>query len=230
MEYFRIRKPRVQHLASGALNKRPYEIYFASKSHYFAKKRDEKYISKSKSILISGGQGSGKSKELKRLYMYKEKIYQKHDKNFLWLNCSESISDWITCNVGGQVEEYTNEEVDSKSFYIKIQALVNYADKAIVFIDDLDKASGRKLEVIKDIQRVSKQFVATTTNKHHINKTILKIMGKGYHEIELTTDQAKDATNILFVVFLLALVTTGNINMALLITAGRLMLKQSTAK
>jgi len=226
MQYFRIRKPRVIKNKNGVVNKRPYEIYFAQKSSIFGK-RSEIYIPKSKSILLLGGNGSGKSKQLLKLYDLKEKIYHKHKANFVYINCNDSVSDWIYHNIGECYDEYLDEESDRQSLYNKIQALVNYSQKAIIFIDDLQKASGRKLEVLKDIIRGSKHFIATATSKHHINKTILKIMGKGYREFQLSTETAKDATNVFLVVFVMALVLTGNTELALLLTAGRLMLRQN---
>ena len=229
MQYFRIRSPRTIKNSNGVVNKRPYEVYFAKKSNVFGK-RNETYIPKKASVLLLGQDGSGKSKQLHKLYSLKEKIYHRHKKNFVYINCNDSVSDWIYHNLGEYYDDYLDDDSERRSLYNKIQALVNYSEKAIVFIDDLHKASGRKLEVLKDIKRNSKSFIATATQKHHINKTLLKIMGRDYKELHLSTEAAKDATHVFLVVFLMGLVVTGNIELAMLLTAGRLMLKQNDQK
>jgi hypothetical protein len=51
-----------------------------------------------------------------------------------------------------------------------------------------------------------------------------------YYNFTLYTTQAVDATNILFIIFILFLVAVGQTDMAILLMAGRFMLKQGTGK
>ena len=235
LRYFRIRKPR-----EDKNRKRQSELNLYSKKYKFTKKRDIKYVAKSKNILILGSVGSGKTKEINRLFENKEIVWTKY-KKFVWLDCNISLSDWIQL-----VEQNTKksnldleniedlEELEIKGLYGKTKTLIEYATNSIIFVDDIHKATGRKLEVLKDILRVCKKWIVSASSKHHINKTLLKNMKvqnkDTFFKTELTTTQAIDGTNILFVIFILSLLITGNVELALLVTAGRLVLKQSTVK
>lgn len=224
IKYFKIRKPRTINHKEKQI-KKPAEIYFAQKSFYGARKRKETFIPKKANLLIIGAHGSGKSKEIHRLFEKREMLHQRHTQNFVRLNCNDAVSDWININLGEALHDYTPQEMDPRTTYAKIQALVNYSEKAILYIDDIHKATGKKLEVLKDIMRVAKQWIITTEAKHTINKSILNLMRKNYTTVELSTTQAVDATNTLMFVFLVMLVLTGNIELAILVTAGRLALK-----
>jgi len=212
-------------------------IYFRTRSKKYAKEKD-RYISKSKSLLIEGMDASGKSKEIKKLFDRKNEVYIK-EKEFIFLKASDSLSDWFQANLkksdanklleDQSLSDEEKEEIEENinKQYIKIQMLIRKTKGAVLFIDDIDQLSGKKLEVVKDLVKVSKLVIATCKNKRDINKTILNYLDtKKYQEIHLKSNSSYDATNILFIVIILALLTTGNLSVAAVLMAGRFALKE----
>jgi len=109
----------------------------------------------------------------------------------------------------------------------QINLLLEKAKKAIVFIDDIDKLSGKKLEVIKDIVRYSKQLIVSASDAKNINKTIFLALDrkKGY-EIYLTTDASFDITNYLIAFIMTLLVVAGLYELVGLIFVMRYIMKE----
>jgi hypothetical protein len=234
------------------------ELYFREKKTRKSKKEKATYISKNKNILISGEVASGKTKELLKLYNYKETLYNNKrvkTNKFIYFNCNISLSEILeifettlqtenkTLSIKelqtklDNIEEDQDEELDPKqrkTLYTRLTTLEEYSKGAIIFIDDINKASGRKLEVLKELIRNSKIWIATTTNSHNINQNLQKNMNlknkDSYYKFTLNTTQAVDATNVLFIIFIIFLIVVGQTDMAILLMAGRFMLKQGTGK
>ena len=212
-------------------------IYFRTRPKKFAKAKDH-YISKKKSLLIEGMNASGKSKEIKKLFDRKNEVYIK-EKEFIFLKATDSLTDWFQANLkksdanklleDPSLTDEEKEEIEDNinKQYIKIQMLIRKTKGAVLFVDDIDQLSGKKLEVVKDLVKVSKLVIATCKSKRDINKTILNYLDtKQYQEIKLKSDSSYDATNILFVVVILALLATGNLSVAAVLMAGRFALKE----
>jgi Cdc6-like AAA superfamily ATPase len=236
--------------------KRCAELYFREKNNKMSKKEKATYISKSKNILISGEVASGKTKELIKLYRGKEAIYDnlKVQNKFIYFDCNVSLSEILQIfeeSLEKTTQKFTAQELqvrlnniedddeeqdnrNSKTLYTKIKALEEYSKGAILFIDDINKATGRKLETLKHLVKNSKIWIATTKSSHTINQNLQKSMNlknkDSYYNFTLYTTQAVDATNILFIIFILFLVAVGQTDMAILLMAGRFMLKQGTGK
>jgi hypothetical protein len=236
--------------------KRCAELYFREKKTRRSKKEKATYISKSKNILISGEIASGKTKELIKLYRGKETIYNnlKTQNKFIYFDCNVSLSEILQIfeeslekvtktftpqelqirlnNIEVDDEEQDNK--NSKTLYTKIKTLEEYSKGAILFVDDINKASGRKLETLKSLVKNSKIWIATTKSSHTINQNLQKSMNlknkDSYYNFTLYTTQAVDATNILFIIFIIFLIALGQTDMAILLMAGRFMLKQGTGK
>jgi predicted PilT family ATPase len=231
------------------------ELYFREKNNKMSKKEKSTYISKSKNILISGEVASGKTKELIKLYRGKEAIYNslKTQNKFIYFDCNVSLSEILQIfeeSLEKITRTFTSQELqirlnnieddeeqdnkNSKTLYTKIKTLEEYSKGAILFIDDINKATGRKLETLKNLVKNSKIWIATTKSSHTINQNLQKSMNlknkDSYYNFTLYTTQAVDATNILFIIFIIFLVTIGQTDMAILLMAGRFMLKQGTGK
>jgi hypothetical protein len=230
------------------------ELYFREKNKKFAKKEKSKYVSKNKNILISGEIASGKTKELIKLYKHKEIIYNKlkFKNKFIYFNCNISLSEILeiheltlekstqTLSVRelkyklDNVENEYDEEKESKTMYNRLLKLEEYSKSSIIFVDDINKANGRKLEVLKSLMKNSKLWIATTNNSHTINQNLQKSMNlrnkDSYYKFALHTTQAVDATNILFIIFILFLVILNQTDLAILLMAGRFALKVGTSK
>jgi len=199
-------------------NKTSKSILFRERNKVYSKKYKEKYIPKKNSILITGLEASGKSKMLLKLHEEKETIYPKA-KGFLFIKCTDSLSDWFRNFDVDDVQDYLDilddEELklienDIKKQYMKIQILINTAKDKIIFIDDIDMVSGKKKEVLKDILRVSKLVIATSKDDKKMDKNIVNFFYKNKHTvIPLGTQASYDATNYLFVLMLLVMVASG---------------------
>ena len=115
-----------------------------------------------------------------------------------------------------------------KKQYVKFEALVEKAKKSVLIIDDIDKITGKKLELTKDLIRNCKRYVVTAKVEDNINRTIRNIMFKRRMKIstvQLTSKASVDATNILFAIFILGLFVGGLPEMAMLVMAGRMVTK-----
>ncbi len=207
-----------------------------------AKKYDKEidtYISKVKPIMILGKAASGKSKQLGRLWDNKESIWDKNKYNFIWFSGIDSITEILYKNIKDndsanfaedKYEEYLEEDIAIDDYinkqYMRIMILIEKAKNSILFIDDADKLTGKKLEIIKDMLRNCKTFVLSAEEDTTINKTIYQmVLRKKPTIIDLNSETSYDGTNILLVIFILGLFGTGMYELAMLVMAARFALK-----
>jgi len=212
-------------------------IVFRERNKKFDKKVKETYIPKKKCLAIYGMQASGKTKEIKKVWEARKKIWSRDI--FITLSAGDSLSEWFHKNLKetdkNKYTEENYEEFEEQGInidkeinkqYIKLHMLTNKSRNAIVFIDDIDNLTGKKLEVAKDILRECKQFVITAEDEINIDKTLRNIINKKEtKEINLATDVSYDATNILIAVFILTLFVTGQQELAMLVMVARYMTK-----
>jgi hypothetical protein len=98
----------------------------------------------------------------------------------------------------------------------------------LMIIDDLDKVTGKKLELTKDLLRNCKRYVITARSEDNINRTLRNIMFKRKMKItkvQLSSKASVDATNILFAMFIVVLFVGGLPEVAMLVMAGRMITK-----
>jgi hypothetical protein len=229
MQFFRIKKVKDRNFKS---------LIFRERKRKYEKESDT-YISKIKPIIIYGKAAAGKSKEISKLWEQKQEIWDQNKYNFIWFSGTDSITEILHKNLTDEdnakfseekLEEYLDFDIDLDEHinkqYIKLRILSEKAKKSILFMDDTDKLTGKKLEIAKELLRNSKSFVITATDDHTINKTIrFQVLKKNPTIIDLNTSTSYDATNIVFVMFILGLFTTGMYEMAMLVMAGRFAMK-----
>jgi len=214
-------------------------LIFRERSKKYSKKIRETYIKKTESLLILGSHASGKSRELNKILVEAPNIY-KH-KDIILINATDSFSEWFSMNtkkrdeadfIEGLEEDLKDEIVGNiRKQHIRIQILLNKCERSLIFIDDLDLMNGKKKEIVKDIMRVSSVVIATAKSEHAIDKTLMTILyKKKYNEIILMTDVSYDATNIIFVAMMLGMLASGMHEVAILIMAGRYMMKGKDKK
>ena len=230
--YFRIRKQK------GTKKK---SIIFRERPKKYSKQVKETYIKKTKSLIIEGMHASGKTKELEKIISVKEDIFKQSV--FIHIRGTDPFSDWYNTNIKSKdvkkvisdetltEEERIEIEENIRKQHIKIHTLITKAKGSVLFIDDIDALQGKKVEIVKDLIRASSVVICTAKSESEINKTITALLHrKGYETVSLGTAQSYDATNILFVTMVLAMVATGNHAMALLVMAGRYALKGKDTK
>ncbi|EAL3379173.1 hypothetical protein A9L79_07645 [Campylobacter coli] len=226
MQYFRFKKDR-----------NTTKIILRKKKTIFDKPK-ETYISKKSDILITGINASGKSKRLNSFLQNVKDLWKKE--HVIFFHATDSLSEIFHRNLDNDDEtkrliygENANlnlENLDTSKNYLKIIALVEKSKNSTLIIDDLDKLNGKKLEMAKELLRNCKRFIATAKDEISINKTIggiLKSRRKKLEIVSLSSKASIDATNALFVLFVLTLFATGLHELALLITAGRIAMRSS---
>jgi len=212
-------------------------LYFREKKSIFDKKIKEKYISKKKSLLILGIEASGKSKLLARLVENIDLLFPRNLK--IIFKATDNLTEILYKNLDGDEEtqkllitKNTEEEekeieiLDIKKQHVKIEALKQKAKNNIIIIDDIDRLTGKKLEITKDLIRDCKIFIVTAKSENKINRTLRNIMQqKKTERIQLKSASSVDATNVLFAMFVIWLLIVGLHEAAMLVIAGRLLAK-----
>ncbi|MCH3749177.1 hypothetical protein LZB94_02170, partial [Campylobacter coli] len=194
------------------------------------------FISKKSDILITGINASGKSKRLNSFLQNAKDLWKKE--HIIFFHATDSLSEIFHRNLDNDDEtkrliygENANlnlENLDTSKNYLKIIALVEKSKNSTLIIDDLDKLNGKKLEMTKDLLKNCKRFIATSKDEISLNKTIggiLKSRRKKLEIVSLSSKASIDATNALFVLFVLTLFATGLHELALLVTAGRIAMR-----
>lgn len=229
MQFFRIKKVK---------NKNYKSIIFRERKRKFDKEIDT-YISKTKPLLIFGKSASGKTKEITKLWDNKEYIWNPSKFNFIWLSGTDSITEILHKNLTPddsskfteeKFEEYLDFDIDLDEHinkqYIKLRVLAEKSKNSILFFDDIDKITGKKLELAKELLRNCKFFIATANDDNTINKTVSHIINRKKPTIiDFNSQASYDATNILLMFFVLALFGSGMYEAAMLIVAGRFAMK-----
>ncbi|MGP9834373.1 hypothetical protein U5G93_00330 (plasmid) [Campylobacter coli] len=211
------------------------KILLRKKKTIFDKPK-ETYISKKSDILITGINASGKSKRLNSFLQNAKDLWKKE--HVIFFHATDSLSEIFHRNLDNDDEtkrliygENANlnlENLDTSKNYLKIIALVEKSKNSTLIIDDLDKLTGKKLEMAKELLRNCKRFIATAKDEISLNKTIggiLKSRRKKLEIVSLSSKASIDATNALLVLFVLALFATGLYELALLVTAGRIAMR-----
>jgi hypothetical protein len=214
------------------------QLYLKEKKDLFDKNPKETYISKKGSLIIYGIEASGKSQKLKTIVNMVDSLWKNETK--IIFKATDSLSEILHKNLDDDNEtqkllitnpheiECVEDVVDVKKQYVKFEALVEKAKKSVLIIDDIDKITGKKLELTKDLVRNCKRYVVTAKGEDNINRTIRNIMFKRRMKIstvQLTSKASVDATNILFAIFILGLFVGGLPEAAMLVMAGRLATK-----
>lgn len=196
-----------------------------------AGKVTSKYVPKTNNIIIIGSHGSGKTRMLSKFAEHAANLYRKKDilANVIFFKASDSLAEIIHNNLEeGKSRDVLAEflDVDINDLTLnqitRIEALKVKAKKCILVIDDIDKLSGKKLELAKEFVRDARIIAISAFNESMINKTIYdKVKKKNIEYIDLKTTTSKDATNYLFIAFVAFIFLCGWHELALLLMAGK---------
>ncbi len=215
-------------------------LYLREKNNVHDKPK-ETYISKKGSLMIFGIEASGKSHKLATIVRNADALWKNETK--IIFKATDSLSEILYKNLDGDEEtqkllitdtadiediEDVNELFDVKKQYVKFEALIEKAKKSVLIIDDLDRLTGKKLELTKDLLRNCKRFVITSKSEESINRTLRNIIFRRkvkIAKIQLSSKASVDATNILFAMFVVSLFVVGMPEVAMLVMAGKLVTK-----
>ena len=208
MHYLKVRK-----------NGKYYEARICEQRGKDNKNQKEIYIQKSKNLIVEGFNASGKSLIFNK---FVEKGKQIYNLDIVFLKSSDTLSDIFFNN------NITKEEVNGEFCTAnKEKKIIEKSKNSLIIVDNADKFTGKKLELLKGLARECKKYIFTTSSETGINPTVRKIISKKSQAqiVELSSIASKDATNYLFIVFICSIALMGFYEIAFLITAGRLAMR-----
>jgi hypothetical protein len=214
IKYLQIHRPKGRSTA----------LRLREKADPFAKDVKETYIQKGGIIEIFGVHASGKSRYITRIKEASKELWRFPS---VYIRATDSLSDITSRNLGeaGKVSQPLDEDDAPLD---KIDLLKEKASKSVLIIDDLDKITGKKLDIVKDLMRVAKRIVYTAQSETSLNKTVISIMYRRKmkkHTINLSSNASYDASNWFLVALVAALALSGMSEAAVLVVMARLALK-----
>jgi len=164
----------------------------------------EKYI-RSSFLVVVGGRGTGKTRELKKLTKMSSLVFGAPG---VYIKCAEGIENWF--KRAGICEE----ELKGLKQFEKVELLIERLKGKAVFLDGVDRVNGKvKVEAIKRIIRVSAGGAVSCENEKRIDAGIVVEIrrkqglkrGEGLYVVELgkREEEIKDIGGVLALVLVL---------------------------
>ena len=210
MDYLKIRSTQKQIRADGSRYAVP---LFVTKNRKYGKVLAEKAISIKKPILVTGAHDLGKTRWLTRLHEHAPEIWgtkNKHAPLFLdtisplsaWVDTPALASWWDQQQQREQLQDPNTARKPWKQLkqHERAEALPLYCEdtKALVFIDDAHKLSGRKLQLARECLLASRLFVISASEEQRIPPNLRNVILRREPQIfRLDSDVSYDATKIL---------------------------------
>ena len=206
MEYLKIKHSQKQRRADGT----PYAVpLFVTKNRKYGKVLSEKAISIKKPILITGAHDSGKTRWLTRLHEQAAAIWGSKTKvPPLYLNTISPLSAWIDNPAlalwwderPNPPPSNTRKSWKQLKQHERAEVLPLYCQetKALLFIDDAHKLSGRKLQLARECLLASRLFVISASEEQRLPPNLRSVILRREPQIfRLDSDVSYDATKIL---------------------------------
>ncbi len=186
MQYLRIKRGAKQIRADGSAYAVPIVI---TKTKKYGQVVSEKYVSRKRPVLITGAHDAGKTHWIMRLYKSAPDIWSKHSAQPLFLDAVRQLSSWSDAACVEHWWTQQQKQDDTLKPWSKLKAwerqdkLSDYlADsKAVLFIDNAEKLSGRKQQIVKEclqVQRLSviaiRVFLPKGTNRTNLGFLYLR--------------------------------------------------------
>lgn len=186
-----------------------------TKTKKFGKILREECISVKRPILITGGHDSGKTYWISRLYRRAPEIWSKYKDGAVYLDPLRPLMAWsespaVVTWWGRQSNEREDLPPWSKlKAYERQEKISEYlADsKSMLFIDNAQKLTGRKQQIVKDCLIACNNYVIAVSDEERLPPSIRHMILKRKPQIfRLGTETAYDATTIMvYFVMLIAL-------------------------
>lgn len=157
--------------------------------------KKETYIKKSKVLVVQGGMGSGKTREVKKIERYAREIY---GGEAVYIPVGEALTNWYKRAGLGK------EELKGLTQFEKNELLIERCKGKVVILDDIDRAESKvKTEVLKWLIRVSKVAVVSCRDIKKVHPSLeyelrKKLRFKDWHgwDDRLIVDLGKQETEI----------------------------------
>lgn len=216
MKYLRIRGSQQRKRADGSAYK---QASLIEKNRKYGTQLHEETISVKRPILVTGAHDSGKSRFLKRLYQNERELYGAKIKHpALWLSALRPLTSWTDLdNLETWYNSRPHAQAKQKTWnslkqYEKIEELPHYiADtKAVVFVDDAHKLSGRKLQIARECILAANISVISASDEQRIPPNLRGIVLRREPQIfTLSSDVSYDMTQPLMYLAMLFFVAIG---------------------
>ncbi len=168
-------------------------------------------------LLLLGREHAGKTARLKYLRENAQRLFGLPP---LYLPCLYSLTDWLQIN-------FSPEEIKGLSGVEKRRLLKREAQKRLVLVDDLEKATAQKQQIIKTCLKQAPIFAATAKSYNTIPETIrLTLEKKKFREEHLRTQATRDLTLGLLALIVILAAFMGHHEWLLGLIAARLLLRQ----
>ncbi len=182
--------------------------------------KSERYIQKKAVIVLEGGAGTGKTRELLKLSDWAKNIFSVEG---VYISCGESLENWF------KRAGLSAEDLKGLRQFEKIERMIEKLKGKVVCLDDVDKLESSKVKVsaVKWIVRVAKVVVLSCASIKKVNASIVeelrkKLKLKAWESLE-TLDLGGSQSEIKDVGMIIAIVMVVIIALAWNITAGLLL-------
>lgn len=192
----------------------------------FAKQRKEQAFCKKKCHLISGGHDSGKTRWLNRLYDHHFEIWgAKRQAAPVYLSALQPLAGWLDNDAfelwynAQALKAIRKSEPQAIRVAPKVWANLNQqrrlallpeyvqAQKAIVFVDDAHRLTGRKAQLARECVMAAPIWIITTLQENRLPPSLRSVVERREPQrTQLSTEVSYDATSILtWLIVILAL-------------------------
>ncbi len=192
---------------------------YVEKNRKYGDKLSEQTISVKKPILVTGAHDSGKTRFIKRLYDDERAIYGAKIKYpAVWLGALRPLSSWTDMEVltawfeSGCKTNPKNLLWSSLKAYEKAERLADYVaqTKAVVFLDDAHKLTGRKLQIARECIMAANIYVMSASDEQRIPPNLRGLVLKRDPQVfRLNSDVSYDMTAPLMYMAMLFFVVIG---------------------
>lgn len=218
MEYLHIRRGAGQVRADGSRYAVP---QFISKTRKYGKVTSTQNISNRQCVLVTGAHDSGKTRWLSRMHEHALEIWgAKHKADPLYLDSLSPLSAWTDSPAlakwwdAQQAELPTEEQELWKNLkqHNRAEALPDYCreNKAVLFIDDAHKLTGRKLQIARNCAMACRLWVVSASEEQRISPNLRSVLMRRKPQIfRLGTEVAYDATHTVVWFFIVTCLMVG---------------------
>ena len=213
MQYLRIKRGAKKLRADGSAYAVPLVI---KKTKKYGQVTSEKAISRKHPILITGAHNSGKTRWVARLHQAHHEIWARYPAAPLFLDAIRPLSSWAEADCVMEWWQDKTKNDDKLKPWSKLKAwerqdkLPEYLsdNKAILFIDNAHKLTGRKTQIAKECLQVQRLSVIAISDEQRLPPSLRHlVLNRDPQTFRLGTDTAYDATPAF--VYLIALLALG---------------------
>lgn len=189
------------------------------KVHSYAQTQKEEHFRVKDSHLIIGADNAGKSRWLSKLK--KEAPHLWHGKAVLAVRSVDSLQDWYTSLPITYRKSITDPP---KTTPERIEKVREYLRGGVLLVDDVHRATGRKVDYLHELINEAKIIVVSSTSHHKIHpKLRAQIDRKNPVIHDLYSATAYDATQWAVWIFAVVLLVAGSPEGAILLGSAGLL-------